>query len=290
MQARAFVVLALILPALVTAADRPAATIVDTAGVQTEVTELRSCEHEFEGLQLGPEGFSIVVKEFKRLPLNEVAATYRRWLHFDEIDQLGVAGSKATIRLKTGETVTGSLPKVYEAGVCEWRGKWTHGDFVLSPDKIKSVTFRGAGERQAVPFKGPDATITLRDGAILKAQDVRRRCIIGSGYINVSASDAHYASVWIEYKRGAGGVKTELPFSQIKYIAFDRPVVTTHSYEEGDSCKVTLRDGSVLAGRCSGEGDSGKFHGLIWRVSGTHFSIWGGESVGFAVQSIQFSE
>ncbi|MGD0580219.1 MAG: hypothetical protein ABSC08_14970 [Bryobacteraceae bacterium] len=289
MQARTFLVTALLFPALVMAADRPAATIVDTTGVQTEVTELKSCQSEFGGLFLDQDGFSVVVKKFK-LRGNEAAATCERWLHFDEVAQFTMVGSKLTIELKTGETVTGSLPESYETGICEWRGKWTQGDFVLSSDKIKSVTFHGTSERQAVPSKGPDATITLRDGAIMKAQDVRRHCIVSSGYINVPASDEHFVTVWIEYKRGAGVVKTELPFSQVKLIAFDRPVVTTQSYGEGDSCKITLRDGSVLAGHCSGEGQSGEFHGLVWRVNGTHFAIWTGQSMGFAVQSIQFSE
>ncbi len=258
------------------AADRLIGVIVDTAGVQTEVTDLTSDVGSFGGSWFGAQGLSVTVKEFKP-PFGDIPR-YSRWLYFDQIDSLSVAeGGTAAIRLRTGATITGALrsPSVL-------RGNWTGGQFELSVDKVKSLTVRGAVKRPVVPVQGPKATIVLRDGTTLKAEDVRRHCYIMSGYVNVAGRDEHYASVWIRYKRGEGFLRSEVPFERIRQIAFDTSPGAL-------PCKVSLQDGSVLSGECSAAGGSSTpFQGLTGRLDIGPFFIEG--NVAHAIQVIRFAE
>jgi len=264
--------------------NRLVATIVDTTGVETEVTGLSSSVDEFGGLPFGSQGLDITIKEFKRPP-HGVAATFSRWLYFDEIDQLSVAkGGSLTIRLRSGTTISGS----FSFGGPELRGKWTRGEFILPASSVKSLTVKGTVEKPHVAVRGTKATITLRDGTVLSAEDVQRHCVIPSGYINVPASDAHFTTVWIKYKRGVGDVKAELAFDRIRQIVFDKPVVTNDSYSGGTLCKVILQDGSTLSGECRGDKRSEDFNSITGRSAEGPFRIWG--DLGYAIQAIKFSD
>lgn len=223
--------------------------IVDTAGVQTEVTDLNSNWLDSPELfrSFGSRGLWVIVKDFT--PPSGSYAHYLRWLYFDEIDTMSIAkGGAATIRLRTGATITGPLKSPQSPLVLG--GNWTGGRFELSVDKIKSLTVRGTAERVvAAPIRGPKATVVLRDGTTLKAESVTRYSgVPWRGFYD-------HSSVWIEYKRGAGHVRTELPFERIREIEFG-------SGSGNLPCEASLRDGSVLSGECSPSGSETLFVGL----------------------------
>ena len=112
--------------------------------------------------------------------------------------------------------------------------------------------------------------------------------MISSGYINVPASDSHFSSVWIRYKRGVGDVKTELAFGRIRQVIFDKPVVAVDSYSDGRRCKVILRDGSTLSGECRGDGQREDFNSLTGRSADGPFRIQG--DLGYGIQMITFPD
>lgn len=276
---RFVVILASFCVALAQTGNRLVATIVDTTGIETEVTDLTSSVDKFGGLPFGSQGLDILV--IKPKTPSGVYAGFNRWLYFDEIDQLSVAkGGSLTIRLRNGKTMSGLFGSEY----FELRGKWTQGKFTLQVSSVKSLTVRGIAEKPQVEVRGRKATITLRDGTVLPAEDVQRHCIISSGYINVPSHHEHFTTVWIKYKRGAGDIKAELAFDKIKQIVFEPP----KSDSVAILCKVILRDGATLSGECSGDEQNEVFDSITGRTADGPFRIWG--VLSYIIQTIEFSD
>jgi len=265
----------------------PTATVVDTAGVTTEITDPTTTLSDFGGLPYGSVGLAVDVKEFTPWGSRGLTATYKRWLFFDQIESLSFGKAQTvTARLRTGATLSGKYGFTYAAP--DLLGKSSDGQFELGLEKVKSVTFRGTGKKPDVPVEGEAAIVTLRSGEVLRAEDVRRYCIIPSRYINVSDHDEHYTSVWIKYKRGEGTVKKEIPFKQIKEIAFERPAPPPSSADDhGPRCKISLVDGSTLSGACIGDDSHERFEYLVGRTDLGPFEVSGHMSA--AIQSIAFS-
>lgn len=282
-------VLAFMLASIAQAADGQQATIVDVGGTETKLVDLTTDQDEFFGFAMGSSGIPIVIKDFRVRQAG--GADYRRWLYLDEVEHLELKQGTVSARLKTGATVSASFGSVNPVYV-QFRGKSEFGDLSLPSYKVRSITVAGGNSGQQHPnvmgTEGPKATITLRDGTVLTAAAVQRHVFFFSRYINVRGTHAHYSSVWIAYKRGEASVETELVFSRIKDITFDTPVVTSEGYSGGTTCKVSLRDGSILSGECRGGERAREFNSLVGRTDAGPFGIAG--DLGYAIKTIQFSE
>ncbi len=280
-------VLAVVLAPITQAADERRATIVDVGGTETRLVEFTTDHNEFGGIAMGSPGIPIVIKDFR--VRDAPGAAYRRWMYLDDIEQIEFKQRTVTVRLKTGAIVAGSFGSINPDYV-QFTGKSEFGELSLPADKVRTVTVTAAGTpRSAVDeIAGANATITLRDGTVLAAKGVQRHCFFSSQYINVRGTDAHYSSVWVRFKRGEASVETELPFTRIREITFDAPVVTSTSYSGGTGCKVTLRDGAILSGDCHGGETARGFDSLVGRTAEGPFEIV--RDLAYAIKTIQFSE
>jgi len=294
MQRTAYLFLLVFVFASITkAADDQLATVIDVGGTATNLRDLTTNYDEFGGIVMGSSGIPIVIKDFLVGPQRGGGAAYRRWIYLDEIEHIGIKqGDSTTViaRLRTGVNVSGSFGSVNPDFVMFY-GKSDFGDFSLDAYKVQSITRKGSPKKRhpnVMGTKGAKATITLRDGTVLAAEAVQRHCIFPSKYINVRDRHEHYASVWIRSKRGEASVETELPFNRLKEIVFDTPVVTSTSYSGGTLCKVTLRDGSSLAGDCEGSDTARRFNSLVGRTDDGPFEVV--RDLGYAVKTIQFAE
>lgn len=268
------------LDALAEQQNRLTALVVDVTGVETEVGDLRT-DGPSRGGGWGPHGFAVTVKKYGSQ--RHGYADYERWFYFDQIETLTVQKPVAVgVKLRSGAQISGEV-----ASSGSIRGQWSQGTFELPWDKVKSITVKGKVERPVVRVTGVKGTVVLRDGATLAAHDLLRYRWVSSGYINVSGSDSYSPDLWIKHQRGAGLVKTSMPFGKIDEIIFVEPAP---DYAGRQAVKLVLRDASVLSGTLGGDEPGEDFDGLAGQSELGPFWIMGGYSLGHAIQSIKFSE
>jgi hypothetical protein len=268
------------------------ATVIDVGGTETKLRNFTTTETLFGGFDMRASGIPLVIKEFLTGPQRGGGASYRRWFFAADVEHLQInpgSPSAMSVKLKTGATVIGSFGSLNPI-MFELRGKSDFGDFSLSAAKVKSVAIVDTDARSPVGIGtiGVKARITLRDGTVLAAESVQRHCFFPSRYVNVRGRDEHYASVWIRAKRGEASIESELPFSRIREIVFDTPVVTATSYSTGTQCTVSLRDGTSLSGSCEGSETERQFRDLVGRTAEGWFQLVG--DLGYAIRVIQFVE
>jgi hypothetical protein len=211
------------------------------------------------------------------------SADYERWFYFDQVETLTVQKSVAVgVKLRSGVQISGELKSTGPI-----RSQWSQGAFELPWGKIKSISVKGNVKRPEVSVTGPKGTVALTDGTRLAAHDLLRYRVVGSGYINVSSSHLYSPDLWIKYKRGAGLVKTSVPFGKIDEIVFGEPA---KDYLGHWPVKLVLRDATVLSGTLGGDEYYEGFEGLAGRSEIGPFWIVGTNSPGGAIQSIKFSE
>jgi hypothetical protein len=269
------------LDALAQPQDRLTALVVDVTGVETEVYDLRTNGDPFDR-GWGSHGFQMTVKKYVSSAADG-HARYERWFYFDQIETLTVQKSGALgVKLRSGDQISGEF-----ASGGPIRGQWSQGTFELPWDKVKSITVKGKVARPVVSVTGPKGTVVLWDGTSLAAHDLLRYSVVNSRYINVSPSHYYGPDLWIKYKRGAGLVKTSVPFGKIDEIILVKPVPGRADPRE---IKLVLRDASVISGTLGGDGGTEDFNGVAGRSQLGPFWIVGWPSLGQAIQSIKFSQ
>jgi hypothetical protein len=266
------------------------ATITDTAGVSTEVSELESDQKRFATYDVDGSGFQITTKEFpisRRFFPGELGGSVVRWVYFSKLASLTFdAKRNATAELRDGTSMKGK--------VVEWwavRGKLASGTFELQLSKVNSLKVTNAPAPPETVTEGSRAVVELRDGEQLTLNDPAMYQVVDSGYVNVPSYKYMDRLIWIQVKRGQGSVKMEIPFERIASIQFERPAVTAGGFEGYAKIKVSLADGSVLSGACGGDGERERCNALAGVTADGPVVIDGNKfGLGYALSSVTFAE
>jgi len=208
--------------------DSRVATVEDTAGASTEVTELTSAVNTSRYV-LDYDSRNCVVVE---------TGTFEIALPFQYVVNVVQSKDAATVTYRwrgKETTIQGKLKSQY------MRGKSDFGDFQMKTDKIRKLAFRGppaAGRPKRPTEPIVYATLELTDGSEVPVAALQRYVVYytTAGYL-IGGCHTNYSGADLPFMRGESTATVEM--KQLSHVEFG----------PDDTLTVTLTNGKAAAGK-----------------------------------------
>lgn len=213
--------------------------VVDTSGISTELSQMRTDANMFAAYYVRGLGISIVTKDFRTS--TDLVGEIEQWFFFSQFTSLERQGDTLQLHLKDGSSVRG------RSGIAMFvRGAFPLGEFSVKLEDLRSLTVKNsAAPPEDKKRGGRRGTLELRDGTTMIMNDLVMIRTASTRYTDNVWADP---IMWMQVTRGQASVKMTIPFEKISMIAFDKPVVGGR----GDKMTLTLMDGTVFSGTCGG--------------------------------------